>query len=99
VSCYPSDGDGDDADTSADNVTSCSHGDAVVAEADEPCSDQPVVESHQPASVSPAVAAAPLLATQQVHNQLCCSNISACSFFLELLVCVFLSCSIFPLVL
>jgi len=56
--------------SSSDSVTSRRHGDAVVAETDEPPCAEPVVEScRPPASVSPAAsAAAALLTRQQVRS-------------------------------
>jgi len=47
-------------------VTSRRHGDAVVAETDEPPGAEPVVEScHPPASVCPAASATAALLTRQ----------------------------------
>ena len=56
--------------SSSDSVTSRRHGDAVVAETDEPPGAEPVVEScRPPASVCPAAtAAAALLTRQQVRS-------------------------------
>ena len=55
------DADDDDAENGADNVTSCSHGDAVVA---EPCSDERVIDSCQSVTVSTA----DTTASRQVHK-------------------------------
>jgi len=53
--------DDDDGENGAENVTSRSHGDAVVA---EPCSDQRVIDSCQSVTVSTADTSA----SRQVHQ-------------------------------